>query len=161
MPGCRINPPKRNVFSTIFCTCAKNIQLQLQRQRPADSDAFVPKHLSLSPATAVGVISAATVQSLCSLTASVLHDKKIRLHALVHSQARQTDIPDLLCTLCLGSDYWTVRWHRADCTRRMTNLSRCFLEGTDDRVISTSSPLPSGVGVVTPAFDKIPVQPMP
>jgi len=51
---------------------------------------------------AVGVISAAAVQSLCSLTASVLHDEKIRLHALVHSQARQTDSPDLLCTLRLG-----------------------------------------------------------
>ena len=83
-------------------TRAKNLQLELQRQRPADSDAFVPKHLSLSPAMAVGVISTAAVQSLCSLTASVLHDEKIRLHALVHSQARQTDSPDLLCTLRLG-----------------------------------------------------------
>ena len=83
-------------------TRAKNLQLELQRQRPADSDAFDPKHLSLSPAMAVGVISAAAVQSLCSLTASVLHDEKIRLHALVHSQARQTDSPDLLCTLRLG-----------------------------------------------------------
>ena len=98
----RINPSNRIVFAFGFGTRAKNLQLELQRQRPADSDAFDPKHLSLSPAMAVGVISAAAVQSLCSLTASVLHDEKIRLHALVHSQARQTDSPDLLCTLRLG-----------------------------------------------------------
>ena len=70
MPRYRINPSNGIVFAFVFGTRTKNLQLELQRQRPADSDAFVPKHLSLSPAAAVGVIPAAAVQSLCSLTAT-------------------------------------------------------------------------------------------
>ena len=151
MPGCRINPPKRNVFSTIFCTCAKNIQLELQWQRPADSDAPVPKHLSLSPATAVGVISAAAVQSpsprLCAprrensaaCTRALAGEANRQSRPVVHPASR---LRLLDCEVAPG------RLHKED----GTNLSRCFLEGNDDRVISTSSPPPSGVGGGHPRF---------
>lgn len=98
MPGYRINPSNRIVFAFVFgCTRAKNLQLELQRQRPADSDQPVSKHLYLSPATTVGVISAGAVQRLCHLTVSVLHEETlvveqcdIRVRALVIQANRES-----------------------------------------------------------------------
>ena len=113
--------------------------------------------LILTKAAAMRVMINATVHTGCP--APVSDDDSDRASMKTHKNISQliASRPPASRLRLLDCEVAPGRLHKED----GTNLSRCFLEGTDDRVISTSSPLPSGVGVVTPAFDKIPVQPMP
>ena len=92
-----------NRFAFGFGTRAKNLQLELQRQRPAGSDAFDPKHLSLSPAMAVGVISllvyshCAVSPPLCSTTT-----KFGCMHSCTRRQGKQT-VPTC-CAPCVWAE---------------------------------------------------------